>query len=65
MRTPFEGTSYLEEGLGEEVDALVVDASAHGAVSEPLPVVRRHPHEDPLRLEGERDVDRVRREELR
>ena len=55
--------AYLEEGLREEVDALVVDAAAHG-LSEPLPVVRRHPHEDPLRLDGQRDVDGVRGEEL-
>ena len=46
------------------MDALVVDAASDGAVSEPLPVVRGHPHEDPLGLDGERDVDGVRREEL-
>ena len=43
--------SYLEEGLREEVDALVVDAAADGRVAEALSVVGRHPHEDPLRLD--------------
>ena len=33
------------------MDALVVDAAADGRVAEALPVVGRHPHEDPLRLD--------------